>query len=268
MIDAIVRETPTPKRLVLSLLSAPDVPQISVRQFTRWGELFGMDAAAVRVAIGRLVKSGILRSVARGQYTMGPGGERLLQTARGWRCAENRLAPWRGSWILVHTANLGRSDRSALRARERALRLEGMRPLRTELWCRPANYREPLAETRQRLGDLGLEPEAPLLCVRELLPDSESDLAALWQVRELERGYRNFRTALEKSAARLDKMPLEKAARESFMLGEAVIRQINADPLLPDEFVDVQARRELIAAMQTYDEQGRRIWSAFRGNDT
>jgi phenylacetic acid degradation operon negative regulatory protein len=198
---------------------------------------------------------------------MGQGGERLRQMARGWRCAEARLAPWRGSWILVHTANLGRSDRSVLRARERALRLEGMRPLRTELWCRPANYREPLAATRQRLGELGLEPEAPVLCAQELLPDDDRDLAGLWQARKLERGYRNFRTALEKSASRLEAMPLEKAARESFMLGEAVIRQINADPMLPGEFIDVQARRELIAAMRTYDEQGRRIWAAFRSSD-
>lgn len=267
MIKTILQQTPTPKRLVLSLLSAPDMPEITVRQCTRWGELFGLDAAAVRVAVGRLVRAGLLRSVRRGVYAIGPRGESLVATARGWRRAEERLARWEGDWILVYTAQLGRSDRSALRGRERAMRLEGMQPLRPDLWCRPANYREPLAQTRQRLCTLGLEETATVLRAAVVLPDSPSDIAALWPTQALERDYRRFTSALKSSATRLRRAPLAAAARESFLLGQAVIRRINSDPLLPDEFIDTAARRKLIETMQAYDDQGRDIWSHFRSSD-
>jgi phenylacetic acid degradation operon negative regulatory protein len=248
---------PTPKRLILSLLSAPDLPEVSVRQCTRWGELFDIDAAAMRVALGRLVKAGLLRSVRRGVYAIGPRGASLSATARTWRDVEARLAPWNGDWLLVHTAHLGRSNRSALRERERALRLEGLRSPCTGLWCRPANYREPLSDTRERLCELGLDEAAPVMRAGEI---AGAPPLSLWPCRDLERAYGRSVQRLRDSARRLPALSPEAAARESLLLGEAVIRQINADPLLPDELVDGAARRELIAAMDAYDALGRSIW--------
>jgi phenylacetic acid degradation operon negative regulatory protein len=48
---------------------------------------------------------------------------------------------------------------------------------------------------------------------------------------------------------------------------DAVIRQINADPLLPDEMIDATARREMISAMAAYNELGSSAWSSFRRAD-
>ena len=264
MIEQLLQEPPTAKRLVLSLLSAPELDEVSVRELARWGELFAIDGAAMRVAIGRLVKAGLLRTSRRGVYRIGARGEALSLTARSWRVAEARVVPWSGDWLIVHSDHLGRSNRSVLRSRERALNLEGMRPLQSGLWVRPANYSEPLEATRDRMLSLGLEPEALVLRVRELIGAGLEDLNGLWPREALEKDYLVFTAAMAESAARLSELELDDAARETFVLGEAVIRLINADPLLPEQFVDVKARGELIAGMMTYDSLGQSVWERFR----
>jgi len=269
VIEQLLHKPPTAKRLVLSLLSAPELDEVSVRELARWGELFAIDAAAMRVAIGRLVKAGLLRTSRRGVYRIGSRGEALSLAARSWRAAEARVVSWSGDWLVVHSDHLGRSNRSALRSRERALNLEGMRPLQSGLWVRPANYSEPLAATRDRMLTLGLEPEALVLRARELIGAGLEDLNGLWPREALERDYLAFTTAMKESAARLPELELHDAARETFVLGEAVIRLINADPLLPEQFVNVTARGKLIAGMMTYDSLGRSVWERFRrGGDS
>jgi len=52
-----------------------------------------------------------------------------------------RVCEWNGAWIAVHSGPLGRSDRSASRARERALALVGLRELDRGLFLRPDNAR-------------------------------------------------------------------------------------------------------------------------------
>ena len=264
MIEQLSHKPLTAKRLVLSLLSAPGMDEVSVRELVRWAELFAIDAAALRVAIGRMVKAGLLRAPRRGVYRIGSGGEALRLAARSWRAAEARVVPWRGDWLVVHSEHLGRSNRSALRDRERALNLEGMRPLQSGLWIRPANYSEPMEATRQRMLGLGLEPGALVLRVRELSGAGLEDLERLWPREALERDYQAFTSAMVESAARLSALEIAEAARETFILGEAVIRLINADPLLPQQFVDVKARGELIAGMLTYDSLGQSVWERFR----
>lgn len=263
MPDNPASSSPTAKRLVLSLLSAPDLDQISVRQFTAWGMLFGIEAAAMRVALGRLVKADLLAIVRRGVYAIGPRGEMLSETARSWIAAETRVGAWDGRWLLVHTAHLGRRDKTVLRNRERALKLEGFACLEGALWCRPANYREPPAVTRERLQELGLESGAMLLRADRVLGDDALDLE-LWPRRELEDRYRYLTRSMEQSMKKLPCMDDAEAARETFLIGEAVIRQINADPLLPEEMIDTRARRRMHDTMVTYDALGRGAWERFQ----
>jgi len=198
MLDPSSYKWPTPKRLVLSLLSSSKLKEISARECTRWGALFDIDPTAMRVALGRLVKSGLLASVSRGRYAIGDRGKILSKTARGWVLAEQRVGPWDGRWLLVHTAHLGRSNKASLNARERALTLEGFAEFYTGLWCRPANYRETPPETRDRLVDLGLEREAVVLRSDSLLGAS-TPTAQLWSRESLETAYQRFVQALQAS---------------------------------------------------------------------
>lgn len=254
---------PTPKRLILSLLSAPALETVEISKLLAWGELFGIDQAAMRVATGRLVRQGLLQSPRRGVYAIGPEGELIATTARSWLHAERRLAAWRGDWILVHTAHLGRSNKSSLRARERAFRLTGFAEYVAGLWCRPANLAEGLPATRARLLSLGLEPDAVIAKATEIPGVGERDLFDLWPRSEIEKAYRDHLKAMQRSAKQLPSLGLPEAARESFLIGEAVIRQVNADPLLPPPMIDARARREMIEQMVSYDALGREIWREF-----
>lgn len=263
MTESLPYKQPTAKRLVLSLLSAPSMESITARQCVEWGALFGIDAAAMRVAVGRMVKDQYLSSMRRGVYTMGPKGVVLRRTARSWVDAERRVGEWSGAWLLAQTAHLGRSDKAALRLREQALRLEGFAQLYTGMWCRPGNFLEPLTATRERLLSLGLDAQALLVCAEELL-GVVLDRQTLWPRRELEARYVTLTRAMSDSTRRLPELDVEDAARETFLIGEAVIRQINADPLLPDAMIDTRARRTMSKAMLEYDARGRDAWTRFQ----
>ncbi|WP_439107912.1 PaaX [Congregibacter sp.] len=265
MFDATTYKWPTPKRLVLSLLSSPDLAEISVRQCLHWGELFEIDPTAMRVALGRLVKAGFLRSVARGRYAIGDRGEVLSKTARQWVSAEERVGSWDGRWLMAHTAHLGRRDKTVLKVREHALELVGFAGLYPGLWCRPANYLETPADTRERLLELGLEKEAVILRVDVLLGDKAS-VTELWPQRALEERYKTLTRAMLDSIGRGDSQDGEALVRETFLLGEAVIRQIASDPLLPDTMIDVKARRKMHETMVAYDAFGRRAWTHFQNH--
>ncbi|MDP5053265.1 MAG: PaaX [Congregibacter sp.] len=261
---------PTPKRLVLSLLSSPDLSEISARECTQWGALFAIDPPTMRVALGRLVKSGFLRSVVRGRYAIGERGKVLSQTARRWVLAEERVGPWDGRWLLAHIAHLGRRDITALKARERALLLVGFAALHPGLWCRPANYLELPSQTAARLGELGLEKSAILLRGDVFFGDAlplaadAGTAAELWSREVLETRYATLTDAMQDSMRRGSQQPADSLARETFLLGEAVIRQVNSDPLLPDSMIDVHARRKMHQTMVAYDAFGRDAWQRFQ----
>ncbi|TDG14118.1 PaaX [Seongchinamella unica] len=256
-------EFPSAKRLILSMLAAPSIREAEIGTLVTWGALFDIDSATIRVTASRLVRQGILTSPARGLYRIGPQGQLLTETARAWVAAEQRVCGWRGDWLLVHTAHLGRSNKTALRARERAFRLSGFGQWRPGLHCRPANLVEPAADTRQRLLKLGLESDA-IIIVASALPGSKpSELSRLWPRKQLEAAYSQHIRAMQRSLKRLSAMSLPDAARETVQIGEAVIRQITTDPLLPRELTNTARRRQMTELMIEYDQAGRLIWEQF-----
>jgi len=264
IIEELLRTKPTPKRLILSLLSAPSLETIEVGHLVQWGQLFGIEASATRVAVGRLVKQGFVMAVERGTYTIGPQGSLMARTASHWSQLENRVGTWAGGWIVVHTSHLGRTDKTALRARERAFRLNGFAELVTGLWCRPDNLVQTLDLTRQQLILLGLEPEAVVMQVSVFTGVESKQLYALWPREQLEAGYREYIAAMSASEKRIKGMSIPEAARETFLVGEAVIRRINADPFLPEQMVDARSRHTLIARMVQYNQLGRSVWQEFQ----
>jgi len=237
--------------------------KVRVGLLVHWGALFDIDAAAIRVAVGRLARQALIAPVERGVYTIGPAGRLMADTARQWMQAESRIRAWTGDWIVVHTGDLGRTDKTALRGRERALRLGGFAALSTGLWCRPDNLARSLTGTRDELVNLGLEPAAIVVRATEVLGIEAASLHALWPRDELEASYRAHIKAMRSSVEAMPARTPADAARETFLLGEAVIRLINVDPLLPDELVDAAARRELIEAMTAYNATGEAAWGAF-----
>ena len=168
----------------------------------------------------------------------------------------------------MHSAHLGRSNKAALRARERAFRLGGFSQWLPGLHCRPANLVETPLDTRSRLLDLGLESEALVLLASDLPGCKTADLFRLWPRKQLEQAYRGHVRAMQDSLRRLPGMALADAARETIQTGEAVIRQITTDPMLPREMIDTARRREMVELMIEYDRAGRDIWSRFSDQAT
>jgi phenylacetic acid degradation operon negative regulatory protein len=68
---------------------------------------------------------------------------------------------------------------------------------------------------------------------------------------------------MKESEQRLFNLDVKQATKESFLIGEHVIRKINQDPLLPEEMVDASARKKLLTTMIDYDRTCHPIWHEF-----
>jgi phenylacetic acid degradation operon negative regulatory protein len=258
---------PTPKSLILDLLSTVGRGSAPVRALVSAGALFGLAENSVRVALARLLADGLAERDARGRYRLGPGAAPVNEQIRGWKRVEDRLERWSGGWVAVHTGAAPRRGAPERRRSARALRLLGFRLLAPGLEVRPDNLVGGVAAVRERLVALGLGPELPVCGLRGLDPTWEERARALWNRDELLRAYRSTCRRLAESAARLPDLPRDAARVESFSLGGAAIRQLVLDPLLPEPIAPAAERRALVQAMHRYDRLGRRIWAGWLGED-
>ncbi|MCB9586089.1 MAG: PaaX family transcriptional regulator [Polyangiaceae bacterium] len=229
----------------------------------------GVSSNNVRVTLARLVADSLVQSVGRGEYRLGAAGSALAAEVAGWRERLQSLKRWRGNYVVAACAGLGRGDRAAVNRRERALTLTGFRQLEGDLWLRPDNLVGGVQRVRERLERLQLSPgqaslEARPLVFRaaELADCDEARIAALWDVKRIERGYEETRTRLEQWLEGADRLTPQVAARQSFLLGDGAIRQWVFDPLLPEELIDGELRQKFVASVVRFDEAGQRIWRA------
>jgi phenylacetic acid degradation operon negative regulatory protein len=254
---------PTPKSLILDLLSTLPHGSMPVRALVAAGALFGLGENPLRVALARLVASGLVERDERGRYRLGVGAAGLNREIAGWCGIDADERPWSGRWLAVQAAPLPRAGRSARSRRDRALRLLGFRSLLPGLEVRPDNLRGGVARARARLVDLGLDARSVVHTAGDLPPDAEASARSLWPTSELEAGYRASGERLARSRERLEGAPVEVAMVETFLVGGGVIRQLVLDPRLPEEILPGEERRRLVRAMRDYDRFGRGRWSGF-----
>lgn len=248
---------------MLRLLLAEDAA-LSAREAIAACGLFGISDNSVRVAITRLSADGMIEAEGRGNYRLGPNAAALAADVRAWRTFESRVGEWTGAWIAVHCGALGRVDRAALRRRERALHLLGFRELERDLLVRPDNLVGGVADVRERLYKLGLEPEALVFVVSSLDAERERRARGLWDGEQLAKAYVEWRQRIEQWRVRARRLDRTVAARESFELGNDAIRRLLFDPLLPHPLADVEARRVFTAAVIELDRAGHAIWRELR----
>lgn len=253
---------PKPKRLILNLLVASESQTLVSRDAVAACALFGVSENSVRVTLARLSAEGLIVSRERGLYQLAAHAQDLAEDVRGWRTAIQKLRPWNGQWIATHCAGLGRSDRSVVRHRERALELAGFRELSKSLFIRPDNLEGGVAAVRARLYKLGLESIAPVFLADDFDPTQDEAARALWNSAGLKRRYQKTREDLMEWLKRAHLLEPEEAARESFVIGDQAIRQLVFDPLLPEALVDAAARQAFVDTLLEYDRVGRRIWKA------
>lgn len=252
----------TPKSLVLDLLRVAEPRAIPVRAFVSIGELFGLTGNAIRVAITRLVVSGLIEADDPGSYKLTPGTSPLTTHVEGWRLGERRVRDWSLSWLAVRLERGG--DRSERTRSLRALALLGFRE-DEGLWLRPDNLTDGIASVRRRLQALGLDADARSFVTSDADDKLEKRWRALWKTRELERGYAHAEERIQHSTERVTKLDAGAAAVETFLVGGSAIRILATDPLLPKQLVNVHARKKLHEAMLHYDAIGRRVWGQLIG---
>jgi phenylacetic acid degradation operon negative regulatory protein len=234
-----------------------------VRALVAAGDVFSISAESIRVALVRLCAKATIERNERGLYRMAAAAQPVQAHVAAWTRTEERLVPWRGGWIGVHTAGLERGDRSAVRRRERALQFLGLRALDAHLFVRPDNLRGGADALRAELHGLGLDPAALVFAIAELDAAADARARALWNGAALCRAYRESCAALTRSSAHLERLPEREAMVESFVLGGRAIRQLALDPLLPQPIVPAGARAALVEAMRQYDRLGRACWRSF-----
>jgi phenylacetic acid degradation operon negative regulatory protein len=251
---------PNPRHLLLNLLTAADDQSLSARDAIAACALFGITENSVRVTLVRLAAAGLIEAAGRGSYRLGPNATGLAADVAGWRQAEQRLRDWNGDWVAVHVGNLGRSDRTALRVRDRALALLGLCELERGLYLRPDNLLGGVGAVRDRLYKLGLDSDAAVFRLADLDPARDARARGLWDGEALNRRYRDITQRLDAWLAKADALEPEAAARESYLLGNDAIRHMVFDPLLPEPLVDTAARRACADLVQHFDRAGHDIW--------
>ncbi len=261
----------TAKQIVLELLTAAESHRGSAAHLIAAAGVVGIDENNVRVALTRLVAAGTLELAGRGEYRLGEATRALTAQVTGWRDLEKQVRRWDGAWACVQLGDLARTDRAALRRRERALRLTGFRELGRGFAIRPDNLAGGVAALREQLVGLGVEDRALVFRATDFDDATERRARGLWDAEHLDRTYRATTARVEREIERLSNVAelaegrLRAAARDAFAIGSDVLRTIMFDPRLPEPLVDVGARRALVDAMRRLDAVGRGLWARLFG---
>lgn len=257
-----------PRSLVLSLILGAEArgdAALGVRELISACALFELPENNVRVALARAVAAGQLATPRRGAYALSAQSRPLADEVGRWRSLEDQIVEWRGDWLAVHVGATGRSDRPALRARERAFGILGLAEFERGLHLRPDNLAGGVASLRERLAHLvpqGTELGTVFVLGGLAAADAER-ASALWDAAALDAHYRDGTAQLSAWLENARALPLERAARESFELGHAAIRSLVFDPLLPAPLVDAAARSRFIKTVARFDDAGKAVWQRF-----
>jgi phenylacetic acid degradation operon negative regulatory protein len=235
--------TLTARSVLASALLGQDPPELPVAHLVHLASLFGINENRARVALSRMVSAGEASTDGSGRYRL--GGHLLARRERQNESRRAETRPWAGGWRLVVITATGRAaeDRSALRRR---LTLARLAEQREGVWLRPDNI------------DLRPDPTTePGVAVYTAWPDDDgSALAAeLFDVR----GWARRAGELAERMHRLPARGPEHLA-PGFELSAAVLRHMQADPLLPVELLPADwAGPGLRRTYDGWDRQYRRV---------
>jgi phenylacetic acid degradation operon negative regulatory protein len=224
-----------------------DPPELPVAQLVRLTGLFGISENRARVALSRMVAAGEATTDGSGRYRL--SGHLAQRQSRQSASRSGQTAAYDGAWILAVVTTSGRSA-EVRNIRRRALSYARLAELREGVWMRPANI------------DV-VFPEASVddLEVMSARPDDPKSLAgSLWDII----GWADRARHLQSNLAALPPDGPEELA-PGFELSAAVLRHLQADPLLPAELLPTDwPGSGLRADYDRWDERYRRTlreWS-------
>jgi len=213
--------------VLVSVLLGSDPPWLPTGLLVRTAELFGITEGATRTALSRMVAAGEANGEDGGYRLAG----RLIERQR--RQTTSRRAdvrPWDGTWEVVTVEGDGRRtavDRASLRDAVRALRLA---EVREGVWTRPDNL------PADRLPDAASVVDHWCVWWRGARPSPVPATQSLWDLAGWASEADRLRADMAALIGRLEDGATEALAK-GFVTSAAVLRQLQADPLLPSELL-------------------------------
>ncbi len=219
-VDGTLQTRPLTARSVLaSALLGMDPPELPVAQLVRLTGLFGISENRARVALSRMVAAGEVTTDGEGHYRL--AGHLAARQSRQSASRAGATTPYEGRWWLAVVTTTG-STADVRAVRRRVLAYARLAELREGVWMRPDNVGLSLPDALG--GDLQ---------VMTAVPGDPLDLAArLWDLRGWSDRARRLLEGLEGLAP-----DRPEALAPGFELSAAVLRHLQADPLLPDELL-------------------------------
>ncbi|MGH9298111.1 MAG: PaaX family transcriptional regulator C-terminal domain-containing protein, partial [Acidimicrobiales bacterium] len=185
--------------------------------------LFGVSENRARVALSRMVAAGEAATYGDGRYQL--AGHLLERQHRQIESREGRSRPWRGEWHVV-VVRSGAATAAQRMARSRAFRAARLASLREGTWARPDNI------------ELVLRPEVTggvIVLQGRLLRTNSPEAALVRSLFELDRWSARAEALSTEMTDLSIGGPEDLAA--GFLLSAAVLRHLQADPLLPEELL-------------------------------
>jgi phenylacetic acid degradation operon negative regulatory protein len=220
--DPLGGDRPMTARSVLaSALLGEDPPELPVAHLVHLAGLFGINPNRARVALSRMVASGEASTDGSGRYRL--AGRLLERRDRQDDSLTARTRTWDGRWRMVVVTSSGRTADQRAERRRRMVRAR-LAEQREGVWLRPDNL-----ELRPDPAD---DPDLAVY-VAEPVADPVVLAAGLWDLGGWAVRARALQAALE---ARPTAGPDDLAP--GFALSAAVLRHLQADPLLPAVLLD------------------------------
>ncbi len=209
----------TARSVLASALLGMDPPELPVAQLVRLTGLFGISENRTRVALSRMVGSGEATSDGSGRYRL--AGHLAARQSRQSASRAGATAPYDGEWWLAVVTTTG-SSADIRGTRRRALSYGRLGELREGVWMRPANLAVRLPDPLN--GDVELMTARP--------GDAVALAHRLWDLTAWSARARHL-------VRRLDALAPDgpEALAPGFELSAAVLRHLQADPLLPPELL-------------------------------
>jgi phenylacetic acid degradation operon negative regulatory protein len=239
---------------VASTLLGVHPPRLPTGLLVRSCGLFGINDGTARVAISRMLTAGELVADEGGYALSGDLRTRQERQDLSRRAATRRWEHadgWRTA--IVTAGGRGPTERTALRRAASTLRLA---ELREGVWLRPDNLATGVLRDAERVV------EAQCLLARSDLDADGADLAAsLWDLGGWAGRAARLRAALEASRPDLDRAD-RTVLPTAFVLSAAVLRHLQADPLLPAALLPAAwPGPDLRTTYEGWDAAFGRVWA-------